>query len=110
MAKARYSRPTSQVDLEERLKNDNAAPAVLKDTNPAESTAYYTKTGFVGTDPVYQNYANETDAPRKAEDGPDKLAEEYVEKQVMGTVSSNETPATKITSDEQAKPSTSKKS
>lgn len=110
MTDARYSKPTSQVDLEERLKNNNAAPAVLKDTNPADSTVNYTKAGFVGTDSVYQNYANETDAPLKAQGGPDKRAEEYVEKQVTGTASSSETQESKTSTDEQTKISTSKKS
>lgn len=88
--KATYSKPTSQVDLEARLKADaeetsppprkkgedfdapgpfNVQGAVNPDGEPTED-------GYVGTDKIYQNYANETDAPLQADEGADKLAEE----------------------------------
>lgn len=71
MAKPNYSKPASQVDLEERQSKDYVPPAQLlqgKDPEPS-------KTGFVGVDAVYQNYANDTEAPRKAEGGPEAKVE-----------------------------------
>lgn len=108
MAKARYSKPTSQVDLDERLKNENRVTGILKDTNPADSSVYYAESGFVGTDPIYQNYANDTDEPLKAESGADKQAEDYVKKQVTGTA--EKSPETKTATDSQPKTSTENKS
>ncbi len=47
--------------------------------NPSDNKVI-TDEGYVGVDPVYQNYANDTEAPYQADEGPDKLAEDaYVE-------------------------------
>jgi hypothetical protein len=75
--KVEYTKPTSQLDLEARLGEDAEDeklgtplfPLKNPDLDPTED-------GDVGTDPVYQNYANETDAPLAAEGGADQLAEE----------------------------------
>lgn len=72
MAKPNYEKPASQVDLEERQKKDYMPPAQLRpgvDPEPSH-------TGFVGVDPIYQNYANATEAPLRAEKGPEKQIEE----------------------------------
>lgn len=72
MAKPQYSKPTSQVDLEERSKDDYVPPAQLiqgTDPQPAE-------TSFVGVDPIYQNYANDTEKPMRAEEGAEKKFED----------------------------------
>lgn len=68
-----YTRPTSQVDLERRLENDNAAPRILQGVNP---THVNEDNGYVGVSPEYQNAANETDEPLSSEEGADLLAEE----------------------------------
>lgn len=67
-AKAEYSRPTSQEDLETRLKDDYVPSSQLAgstDVSPLD------RGGFVGVDPVYQNAANEIDRPMQAKDGPE---------------------------------------
>ena len=72
MAKPQYSKPTSQVDLEERSKDDYVPPAQLiqgTDPQPAE-------TGFVGVDPIYQNFASDTEKPLRAEKGAEKKFED----------------------------------
>lgn len=72
MAKPNYEKPASQLDLEARQKKDYVSPSVLTqgvDREPSEN-------GYVNVDPVYQNYANETERPYLAEKG----AEAEVEK------------------------------
>lgn len=71
MAKAKYEKPASQVDLEARQKSDYVPPSVKKvgtDAEPSEN-------GYVGVDPIYQNYANDTDGPQAAESGPEAKVE-----------------------------------
>lgn len=72
MAKPQYSKPTSQVDLEERTK-DGYVPSgqLLQGTDPQPA-----ETPFVGVDPIYQNYANETEKPLLAEKGAEKKFED----------------------------------
>lgn len=74
-------KPTSQLDLQRRLEDekDNPPPVFMASVNPVDSVL----TGedddgnvYYGTDPIYQNRANETDLPHAAEEGPDKLAED----------------------------------
>lgn len=74
--KVEYTKPTSQLDLEARLDSDEDEalgtplfPMKNPDLDPTEE-------GYVGTDPVYQNFANETDKPLAADGGADQLAEE----------------------------------
>jgi hypothetical protein len=72
MAKPSYSKPTSQIDLEERTK-DGYVPSgqLLQGTDPQPA-----ETGFVGVDPIYQNYANETEKPLLAEKGAESKFEQ----------------------------------
>lgn len=71
---ANYTKPTSQLDYEERTKKDYTPPGVLgKGVDPAPSD-----TGFVNVDPIYQNFANETEKPLAAEKGVEKKLEETV--------------------------------
>lgn len=76
-----YTRPTSQVDLEERLKADNRLGAPVENAKPKPVS----DDGYVGVDPIYQNHANDTDAPHQADDGADKLAEKSFEEQATRT-------------------------
>lgn len=76
-------KPTSQLDLERRLSEGDPEPVLFKTVNPDESSLMAdnewgedSDNAFVGTDPIYQNRANETDQPLQAEEGPDKDAEE----------------------------------
>ena len=73
--KAMYSKPASQVDLEARQKSDYQPSTVLgKGVDPQLS-----ENGFVGVDPIYQNFADVTGAPFAAESGPEaKLDSAYV--------------------------------
>lgn len=66
MAKASYSKPASQVDLEERSKKGYVPPAVLNQgVNPQPS-----ENGFVGgVNPEYQNVADVAFAPLTGEKG-----------------------------------------
>lgn len=71
-----YTKPTSQVDLEQRLDADEPDPhGFLKSVNPDPNLG--SEDGYVGTDPVYQNHAVDTDEPLAAEEGADKAAEEH---------------------------------
>jgi hypothetical protein len=80
-------KPTSQLDLERRLGED-PPNTLFKTVNPVESTLTADDntselTGgddgdlYVGTDPIYQNHANDTEKPLQAEEGPDKSAEDF---------------------------------
>lgn len=69
-----YTKPTSQIDLETRLKNDNAVAGVVKPTNPG--TPDETENLYVGVSQDYQNHANETEAPLSSQKGAQKEAEE----------------------------------
>lgn len=71
--KPNYEKPTQQVDLEERLKDDYVPAAVL---TVAEDPVVTSENGYVAVDPIYQNFANETDKPFAAEKGPEKKLEE----------------------------------
>ena len=67
MTKANYEKPASQVDLEARQKKDYQPSSVLiKGEDPQVSD-----NGYIGVDPIYQNYANDTEAPLKSEGGPE---------------------------------------
>lgn len=85
--KAEYSKPTSQVDLEERLANGNESSRILSTSDKASQQEDDGKArimtvegneldSYFGVDPIYQNYANETDAPYPAESGPEAELEE----------------------------------
>lgn len=67
MSEPNYTKPTSQLDLEARQKDDYV-PSIqlLKGTDPEPS-----ENGYVGTDEIYQNYANETEKPLQAQEGPE---------------------------------------
>lgn len=71
-----FTAPTSQADLERRLDEDYVSDAALPDNviNPNPFGAE----DYAGTDPIYQNYANEQHKPLRAEEGPDKAAEDIV--------------------------------
>ena len=51
--------------------------------NPSDVKAA-TKEGYIGTDPVYQNHANDTEKPLAAKGGADKLAEAAYKEVVEG--------------------------
>lgn len=72
MAEPNYEKPTSLVDLEERQEDDYVPPAQLVQGSDPEPS----KTGFVGVDSVYQNFANDTEAPMKSEEGAEAKVEE----------------------------------
>jgi hypothetical protein len=62
--KAQYSKPTSQVDLEERQKKDYVPPSQVGGTeDPGQS-----ENGYIATDPIYQNHADHTHAPYQADE------------------------------------------
>lgn len=72
MGKPNYEKPTSQVDLEQRLKKDDVPNGTLvHGTTPEPSD-----NGYVNVDPIYQNYANPTEQPLRAESGVQKKIEE----------------------------------
>lgn len=72
--KAQYAKPASQVDLEERLANGNRSFRELSTSDTftgaeddGKGRDYRVKgndtSAYVGTDPMYQNYANKTEKP-----------------------------------------------
>jgi hypothetical protein len=81
-----YTKPTSQVDLEERLSEDYQSSLVLqKDTNPGAAPVDERwkledndTSAYVGVSPEYQNYANETDKPLRSEEGVQATLEEQL--------------------------------
>lgn len=62
---ANYEKPASQVDLENRQSKDYVSPAKLvQGVDPQAS-----ENGYVNVDPIYQNFANETEKPFVATEG-----------------------------------------
>lgn len=74
MSDASFAKPTSQLDLEERLARGNEVEPILVAINPNQQGLDDVE-GYVGTDPIYQNYANETEKPYAAEGGAEAEAE-----------------------------------
>jgi hypothetical protein len=76
--KVTYTKPRTQEDLEARLGDDHVPASavnegtVLVNPNPFGSEAY------AGTDPIYQNHANDTEKPFRASKGAEKKAEDQV--------------------------------
>lgn len=68
--------PATLVDLERRQAEDYTPDAAVRDVvvnpNPFGHEEY------AGTDPIYQNHANETEVPLAAEEGPEKDLEDKV--------------------------------
>lgn len=110
MADAKYTKPASQVDLEERQKKGNQSARVLpsapqfeggKDDGRArQMTVPGNDTdGYIGVDPVYQNYANETEAPIEADESAEsKVADEYADQAEVAQLSQ---PVAKVERDEE---------
>lgn len=95
--KAEYSKPTSQVDLEARLESGNKSSRVLStadnyeapaDTEPGRDMRVEDNdvSNYVGVDPIYQNYAEDTHAPLVSE-GDDKSPEDKVAEQFVANLS-----------------------
>jgi hypothetical protein len=84
--KAQYAPPASQVDLEARLESGNASDRYLstsdmaferqaeqeeaagEDTGRPMTVEGNDTDGYVAVDPIYANYANETEAPLESDD------------------------------------------
>lgn len=64
--KANYTKSTEQLDLERRMAEDFESPKKIVE---GEVPNQLQEGGFVNVDPIYQNYANEADAPLHAEEG-----------------------------------------
>ena len=73
-----YTKPTTQVDLERRQAEDYESDLVVNrntvNPNPFGAEDY------AGTDPIYQNHADDTHKPLAAGDGPEAKAEKEVKK------------------------------
>jgi len=74
---------TAALDMEARLANDNAPSSGVLTVNAAgvEEAAVE---GYRGTDPIYQNYANDTEKPLSAEEGVWADAEEKHDDNLAG--------------------------
>jgi hypothetical protein len=101
--------PTSQVDLEERLaRGHRPAEQVVDNTkndvlNPEVVSAPYAgdadTSKYLGTDPVYMNYARETERPMQAEEGPEYEAQKRLQSGVAGVrkfVAPDDEPSTEV--------------
>src|SRR6059058_127963 len=71
-----FTKSTAQVDLEQRLSNDNASPLarIEGSGNTNEVNAPYAvegndTSGYVGVSPEYMTYANDTEKPLTADEG-----------------------------------------
>lgn len=90
--KATYEKSAAELDLETRLENGNQSHRILTTAEayvaPTEEEAQGRDfrvegnkvDGYVGVDPIYQTYANKTDAPvtNKSKSVIDKVTEEFV--------------------------------
>lgn len=88
--KAEYAKPASQLDMEARLESGNKSTRVLstadayeapEETNDGRDMRVEKNdvTKYVGTDPIYQNYAEETHQPLVGDGVDDKVAKSFVE-------------------------------
>lgn len=69
--------PTFQQDLERRLDDDYVPDSDRGDTVTVNPNPFGTEE-YAGTDPIYQNHANETEKPLASKKGAVRLAEEQV--------------------------------
>jgi hypothetical protein len=67
-------------DLAKRLKADDGGESVLASRSTTLNPNPFGEDAFVGTDPIYQKRANETEQPLAAKSGVDKKAEEAFKK------------------------------
>lgn len=107
---ANYEKPSSQVDLETRLRRDNAPVGTVLSTsdnylekvddgNARDFRVEEQEIGdYVGTDVIYQNYANETEKPYFVED----TAEGVIEREVASTLA-HTTPGIEVGSQDNVK-------
>jgi hypothetical protein len=87
-ATAEYSKPASQVDLEERLAKGHESSLVLstygeKDPEPDPNARQFALedndlSDYIATDPIYQNYASDHLKPGRAEEGAEAEVEKFV--------------------------------
>ena len=70
MAKPKYTKPASTLHAEEVTKSGYDPGRLDKGGYPDPS-----ENGYVGVDPIYQNFANETEKPYVAEGGAEKKVE-----------------------------------
>ena len=88
-ATANYEPPASQVDLADRLERDNESRRKVstapggrpQDEDDGQARDYGENAGdpeYLGTDVMYQNHANDTEKPGRAEggDNPEELLED----------------------------------
>lgn len=93
-ATAEYSKPASQVDLEERQEAGFASNAVLStsdeyarrqaekgDEEDENARSFAVEgndlEGYIDVSPEYMTYANASEKPHKAEEGPEQVLEEF---------------------------------
>jgi len=89
---AQYAKPASQLDLEARQEKDNASDRVLSTADSYEASADdeggrdfavegNDTEGYIGANPEYRTYANETEAPLKADEdsAEQKVADYFVD-------------------------------
>lgn len=68
-----YTQSTAQRDLEERLARGNKVEPIRQGVNPSDQLDE--DSAYVGVDPIYQNYASDTEKPYASEEGPEAEAE-----------------------------------
>lgn len=123
-----YTKPTSQLDLEARQENGNASFKVLSTSDQApkpgdedeDARSYVVEDndldGYLNVDPIYMNYASDTEQPLLAEEGPEQVLEEFIREEsptasvesatvtgdpnTVGTQSTSEEDSDESTSDE----------
>jgi len=66
----------AELDLKARLSDDHKGESDLSTRTTTVQPNPFGEGDFVGTDPIYQKRANETEQPKAAESGPEKAAEE----------------------------------
>jgi hypothetical protein len=70
--------PRTQKDLEERLSRDHVPASAVNEGSLLVNPNPFGSEAYVGTDPIYQNHASDTEKPLNASKGVEKKAEEQL--------------------------------
>lgn len=98
---AEYSKPASLVDLEERQERENESQLKVHTAegggahaeDDGQARDYGENAGdpaYIGVDPMYAVYANDTEKPGRAEEGPEKVLEDAVYENLQGDAEGEE--------------------
>lgn len=88
--KVEYTKSAAQLDLERRMENDNESPLAVSNLAVSRAGVFgEDEDAYVNVDPVYQNHANDTEKPLKADSGVNKKAEAAYRETVLSSEDSD---------------------